>query len=59
MKPSSTAWRIEYRWKASYVSFAPPTPGTRWPNRFSVLGLGVAVNAKYVRFSCARRAAAE
>ncbi len=41
------ACRIEYRWNGSNVSFSPPpTPGgTFCPNRFSVLGLGVAVKA--------------
>ena len=48
MKPSSMAWRIEYRWNGSYL----PVSGLQVPNISSVRAFGVAVNAKKERFDC-------
>ena len=45
MKPSSIAWRMEYRWNGSKFPDAPLRP-----NNSRVLGFGVAVNAKNDRF---------
>ena len=53
MKPSSMAWRMEYRWKGAGLPSGP-----LWPNSSSVLNLGVAVKAKKDRLDCRPRARA-
>jgi len=51
MKPSSIAWRIEYRWNGSYLPVSP-----RRPNSSRVRPFGVAVKAKNDMFACRPRA---